>query len=137
GGGVDLLAPAGTMDDVGVATSELQRERRLICQAPEVAARASAGDQNANRAVAYPQRNEPRLGNFRGHDVMDFDDRLRWQLGAHPQRRLEELRELLVAGQLDEARAVDVDDVQRGPVCAGGARVAPPRAPPARRGPLP
>src|SRR4029434_7037553 len=51
-GGVDLLAPAGTMDDVGVATSELQRERRLICQAPEVAARASARDQNAHRAGA-------------------------------------------------------------------------------------
>ena len=112
------------MDDVGVAAAELQREGGLIAQAPEVVGVAAARDQNAHRAVAYPQADDGGPPNLRGHDVLHLAERLRRQLGAHPQRRPNAFGELLVARQLDETRAIDVDDVQRGPVCARGAGFA-------------
>jgi hypothetical protein len=114
GGGLDLLAPAGGVDHVGVARDQLQRQRRLLRERGEVLVRLLPRQQEPEHAVADHHRHHHAPGQHVADQPLQRVEHVERHLRADAQGRVDALRERRrLAGQPDGSGAVEVDDVQR------------------------
>jgi hypothetical protein len=123
GGGGRLLAPPGRLDEVRVVVGELECGGALLGDVVERRRRFPHAEQQPGDAPAQPERLADAAGEPLAELLLEGRQALGNDLRSERRRIGKELGKLLRAGEPQEVRAVDVDDVQRDGDPAGAARL--------------